>query len=216
MEIREVIKEARIKSGLTQEQAAEELMVSRQTISHWENGKSLPDILSVIKMSDLYQISLDELLKGDQKLMEEIKKEYDFRENRRRITIEICIMLFFLIVFNVYDLILRLANGKLDFSDDYARGCIQLFAVIITLMLSFIAFYFAEKKKSKFLAKTPVLFTGIAAVYFMIALVKDGIKLYNEKGIIITIVNIIVGILLGILYVKFDNYFIHKQKEDEK
>ncbi len=36
-------------------------MVSRQTISNWENGKSLPDIVSILNLSDLYQISLDEL-----------------------------------------------------------------------------------------------------------------------------------------------------------
>lgn len=56
MEIHKKIKEARLKAGLTQEQVANKIMVSRQTISNWENGKSLPDIVSVIGMSDLYQI----------------------------------------------------------------------------------------------------------------------------------------------------------------
>ena len=59
----------------TQEQSAENLMVSRQTISNWENGKSLPDIVSIIRMSDLYDVSLDELLKGDKVLMEKIEKD---------------------------------------------------------------------------------------------------------------------------------------------
>ncbi len=44
MEIRNKIKGARTQIGLTQEEAAESLKVSRQTISNWENGKSLPDI----------------------------------------------------------------------------------------------------------------------------------------------------------------------------
>lgn len=65
MNIGTKIKEARQTLGITQEQAAEQLMVSRQTISSWENGKSLPDIVSVIKMSELYHLNLDELLKGD-------------------------------------------------------------------------------------------------------------------------------------------------------
>lgn len=64
MEIGSKIKEARLKIELTQEQVAEELGVSRQTISNWETGKSYPDIVSVIKMSDLYNVSLDYLLKG--------------------------------------------------------------------------------------------------------------------------------------------------------
>ncbi|MBQ6844245.1 MAG: helix-turn-helix domain-containing protein [Agathobacter sp.] len=64
MEIGSKIKEARMKIELTQEQVAEALGVSRQTISNWETGKSYPDIVSVIKMSDLYEVSLDYLLKG--------------------------------------------------------------------------------------------------------------------------------------------------------
>ena len=53
------IKAARIEKKLTQEQVAELLGVSRQTISNWENEKSYPDIISVIKMSEYYDISLD-------------------------------------------------------------------------------------------------------------------------------------------------------------
>ena len=61
------IKAARLEKKLTQEQVAELLGVSRQTISNWENEKSYPDIISVIKMSDYYEASLDYLLKGEQK-----------------------------------------------------------------------------------------------------------------------------------------------------
>ena len=65
MDIGVKIKNARIKANLTQEQAAETLGVSRQTISNWENEKTYPDIVSVVKMSDLYDISLDRLLKEE-------------------------------------------------------------------------------------------------------------------------------------------------------
>lgn len=63
MNIGEKIKNARIAASLTQEHAADALGVSRQTISNWENSKTYPDIVSVIKISDLYNISLDDLLK---------------------------------------------------------------------------------------------------------------------------------------------------------
>ena len=62
------IKAARIEKKLTQEQVAELLGVSRQTISNWENEKSYPDIISVIKMSEYYGVTLDYLLKGEQKM----------------------------------------------------------------------------------------------------------------------------------------------------
>ena len=75
MNIADKIRSARIKKEYTQEQAAEKLLVSRQTISNWENGKSLPDVISIIRMSELYEVSLDKLLKGDKVLMEKIEKD---------------------------------------------------------------------------------------------------------------------------------------------
>ena len=65
MEIGAVLKTVRNAAGLSQEQAAEALGVSRQTVSNWETGKSYPDIVSVIRMSDLYAVSLDRLLKEE-------------------------------------------------------------------------------------------------------------------------------------------------------
>ena len=65
IEIGKKIRAARKEAGLTQGQAAELLGVSRQTISNWENEKSYPDIISVIRMSDRYHVSLDHLLKGE-------------------------------------------------------------------------------------------------------------------------------------------------------
>ncbi|MDE6607536.1 MAG: helix-turn-helix domain-containing protein [Lachnospiraceae bacterium] len=65
MEIGNKLKKARTEKGFTQEQTADALGVSRQTISNWENDKSYPDIISVIKMSEIYSISLDHLLKEE-------------------------------------------------------------------------------------------------------------------------------------------------------
>jgi len=70
------IKSARLEKKLTQEHVAELLGVSRQTISNWENEKSYPDIISVIKMSDCYEVSLDYLLKGEQTM----KTYYEYLE----------------------------------------------------------------------------------------------------------------------------------------
>lgn len=72
MELGQLLKQARNEAAMTQEQAAESLGVSRQTVSNWENGKTFPDIISVIKMSDLYSVSLDRLLKEE----EPVKKTY--------------------------------------------------------------------------------------------------------------------------------------------
>ncbi len=75
MEIGSKLKKARNEKGITQEHAAELLGVSRQTISNWENNKSYPDIISVIKMSDIYSVSLDHLLK-EEKSMNQTYQEF--------------------------------------------------------------------------------------------------------------------------------------------
>lgn len=59
MEIGEKIKRAREQHKLTQAQLAEKLTVSRSTISGWEVGRNIPDLGMIIKISDLFELSLD-------------------------------------------------------------------------------------------------------------------------------------------------------------
>lgn len=85
MEIGKKLKEARLNRDLTQEVIAEKLNVSRQTISNWENEKSYPDIISVIELSNLYSISLDDLLKGDEKMMEHLEESTNVVKSTRKL-----------------------------------------------------------------------------------------------------------------------------------
>lgn len=85
MKISERLKVARKESGLTQDQVAEKLYVSRQTISNWENAKSYPDIMNVISLSDLYHISLDDLLKGDPNMTKHLKESTDLVASNRKL-----------------------------------------------------------------------------------------------------------------------------------
>lgn len=61
---------ARKKSGLTQEEVAQKLGVSRQTISKWETDETLPDIRQSKKMAMLYNVSLDSLIEFDADIRE--------------------------------------------------------------------------------------------------------------------------------------------------
>ena len=85
MEIGQKLQEARMASGLSQENVAEKINVSRQTISNWENEKTYPDIISVIKLSDLYSVSLDSLLKGDQKMIEHLEESTDVVKGNKKL-----------------------------------------------------------------------------------------------------------------------------------
>lgn len=137
MEIEKKLKDARVKADLTQEQVADKIMVSRQTISNWENGKSLPDIVSIINLSDLYQISLDDLLKGDKKMTEKIEKDVKFAKGNKRLILTTAII--FLVVGIVY-LVSTFAGGAFY---DFCAGAIQW--VILGIGVAFASAYMSQK-----------------------------------------------------------------------
>ena len=115
MEIQERLKEARQSIGMTQDQVAEKILVSRVTISHWESGKTLPDIVSLISLSDLYGISLDELVKGDSKMMEKVKKDVKDANNNKRLIIITTILV--IAVLLVYGISIIVGGGFKDFCE---------------------------------------------------------------------------------------------------
>lgn len=94
---------ARNKQGLTQEQIAQQLQVSLQTISNWENNKSYPDIVSLITLSELYQISLDQLLKGDKAMIEHLSKSTNTVASNRRLLTAIILNIIILIAFILFN-----------------------------------------------------------------------------------------------------------------
>ncbi len=77
MEISTQIKKYRNEMKFSQEELAEKIYVTRQTISNWENEKSYPDIHSLLLLSSLFNVSLDQLIKGDIEIM---KKEINKAE----------------------------------------------------------------------------------------------------------------------------------------
>lgn len=72
MEIGSQIKKYRGAQGLSQDALAEKIFVTRQTVSNWETGKSYPDIHSLLLLSSVFNVSLDQLVKED---IEAMKKE---------------------------------------------------------------------------------------------------------------------------------------------
>ena len=83
MELGKRLKEYRNQSGMTQDDLAERLYVTRQTISAWENDKSYPDIHSLLMLGDLFHVSLDTLVKGDIEIMKETIDQADIRNFKR-------------------------------------------------------------------------------------------------------------------------------------
>ena len=83
MEVGNQIKKYRQSINLTQEELAEKIYVTRQTVSNWEYGKNYPDLNSLIMLCDLFNISLDILVKGDVIEMKKQVVQDDVRKFKR-------------------------------------------------------------------------------------------------------------------------------------
>ncbi|QQK08272.1 helix-turn-helix domain-containing protein [Miniphocaeibacter halophilus] len=107
MEIGIKLKRARENANFTQEDIAYRLNVTRQTISNWENEKSYPDIVAVIKLSDIYNISLDDLLKDDYNMVKHLEESTNIVKSNKKLIgiillniVFIILLIGFLILFN--------------------------------------------------------------------------------------------------------------------
>ena len=87
MELGKQIKMYRLENKFSQEELANRIYVSRQTISNWENDKSYPDINSLVLLSEVFKVSLDKLIKGDVEIMKDVirKEEVDKMKRYGRI-----------------------------------------------------------------------------------------------------------------------------------
>ncbi len=84
----------RVENKLTQEQLAEKLQVSRSTISSWETGRSYPDLEMVIVICDCFHVSLDFLLREDEKMV----RKLNFGIKQKRILIGLVFILAVLLI----------------------------------------------------------------------------------------------------------------------
>lgn len=69
------ITDIRKKQNMTQEEFGSLFHVTRQTVSNWENEKSYPDLQTLVDLSDQFDVSLDTLLKGDAKMVQQMDRE---------------------------------------------------------------------------------------------------------------------------------------------
>lgn len=83
MELGKTIREYREKTQMTQEQLSERIYVSRQTISAWENDKTCPDIQSLVLLAEIFNTTVDGLVKGDLETMKTMITAEDQTEFRK-------------------------------------------------------------------------------------------------------------------------------------
>jgi transcriptional regulator with XRE-family HTH domain len=94
LDIGEQIKEHRKHGGWTQKELAERLNVSDKTISSWETGRTYPELTLLVELSELFNVSLDSLLRGDVKVVKKIDKDVRLKKVYRTILIGMILVLF--------------------------------------------------------------------------------------------------------------------------
>lgn len=90
MDLGKHVKEHRARLGMSQEQLAEAIFVSRQTISNWETDRTYPDVQSLLLLSNLFEVSVDELIKGDVMEMKAVLTAEAKRMNRLGAIMAVC------------------------------------------------------------------------------------------------------------------------------
>ena len=173
MEISKCIKDARQNNNISQESLAEQLGVSRQTVSSWETGKSYPDLVSIIKMSDIFNISLDKMLKEDKNLVNNIQEKMDTVKSNKSIVFTI---LFAIIIFGGMYLIQTFVDiPKID--NLYLNiGVLIAFIVgVLTYLFSnvYVGKFLNQKTSNKSILKTIIVMLVIVSLFFIFPLIED-------------------------------------------
>ena len=125
MQLGQAIVQIRKERGLTQEAFAKMYNVTRQTVSNWENEKSYPDLSTLVKISDEFNVSLDVLLKGDFRMVKDIDKKIKKQPFYIGIIIGLVIIVVALFSF-IYANDKRLSDTTKDYADLMLNSAVSI------------------------------------------------------------------------------------------
>jgi len=187
MNLRHQIKFYRTSMGLSQDELAEQIYVSRQTISNWETGKNYPDVHSLVLMGNFFNVSLDELIKGDLEIMKNTVDSMNIRNFKQLSN-----------VFSILMAMMVIAPVPLGYYLHWAGLVIYVIIVIVAMLVALQI----EKLKKEYDIQT---YKEILA--FMNSTKLDKIVAEREKGkrlfqkIILASIFAIVTLLISLLFV---------------
>ena len=125
MDIGNQIKERRQRLGLSQEELAQRLYVSRVTVSHWETSKTLPDVQSMLLLANIFGTTIDELVRGD---VDEMREMVEKNERRTR-TFAVALAAVEVVVITA--LVVTAVAGR-----DYLEPVLRLLLAVLVLAFS--------------------------------------------------------------------------------
>ncbi|GEP18880.1 helix-turn-helix domain-containing protein [Pediococcus argentinicus] len=161
MKIGQQLKEQRNKAGLTQVEVANRILVSSKSISNWENGNNFPDIESLIRLSKLYNISLDDILLEGSDIVDDIKEKQKFKS----------FSLVYILGLLTSSLAFFILTWGVDFTGFSAKQTVFLSVVFILLLISnsVLTIYFTNQMKYlrgryySFMTWFALIFNGVIA-----------------------------------------------------
>ena len=192
MELGQRLKDLRNINNISQEELADKIYVSRQTVSSWENDKSYPDIHSLLMLSELFGVSLDDLVKGDiEKMKEKIDQNaiYDFKKDSN-----IFALLMFVCVVSVIPLFKYL----------------KVLGIIIWAIIAILMLYYAKKVED--VKKKNDIYTYKEIVAFTNGEKLDGIEKAREEGkrnyqrVIMLLLGALAGLIVAIIISEIMKY----------
>ncbi len=164
MEVGKQIKKFRRDLNLSQDELADKIFVTRQTISNWENGKNYPDLKSLIMLSQLFDTSLDILVKGDvikmkkQVLQDDVRKEKDEARRFKRDGNIFTVLLFSEVALDILISAYIISTApEFDFFKTPLSTFVEVSGIALWLVNTGFAMHFAfrvERQKMKLNIKT--------------------------------------------------------------
>ena len=138
MDIGNQIRERRSRLGLSQDELARKLYVSRVTISHWETGKTLPDVQSMLLLANLFDTTIDELVRGG---VDEMREMVEKGERRTKV---FAVALAAVEVVVITALVVTAVAGR-----DYLEPVLRLLLAVLVLVFSVVMLVARRKNGSE-------------------------------------------------------------------
>lgn len=191
MEFSDKLQELRKLSGLTQEQVAEKLYVSRTAVSKWEQGKGYPGIDTLKKISELFKVTVDELLSGEKILS---LAEEDAKQKRCRFIdlafglfdISVCALLFLPFFAEKSDDIIR-SVSLLNLSSVSSYVTVIYFALTAIVSVSGVLTLALQNCKIAVWLKFKSLFSLLLSLIFILVLIL-GLQPYAAVFLILFLI----------------------------
>lgn len=193
VEFGEQLRRAREEKGMTQQSLAEQLYVTRQAVSRWECGDRYPDLLTTKKISQILEVSLDDLLSG--KEMEKVVERNPVIEKKSVNNIMIALYAFVIISFfiTIVDIIIRfpLQSEMIDYNDIQA---IVINVLALLIQIFFFAYGFVNAIRGML---SPKRMGAVIVAFFAATCITGNVVINSNVQIVLWWIVLIIPNIVG-------------------